>query len=119
MGGKVAGREERYVRRLGGGPVMVLKQAALDRLWAADRFSLSQRRLLRFDRDAAVALSVTRGKEVLNYAKQGGVWVRTQPPGDEKSGEAASLLVWDLGNLKWQKVPGHRRAAGAGQSPAR
>ncbi|MCB2226922.1 MAG: DUF4340 domain-containing protein [Desulfarculaceae bacterium] len=106
VGGKVTGREERYVRRLSGGPVMVLKQAALDRLYKANRFSLSQRRLMRFERDAAVALSVTRGKDELKYAKQGGVWVRTQPPGDEKSGEAASLLVWDLGNLKWQKVLG-------------
>ncbi|MCF8032570.1 MAG: DUF4340 domain-containing protein [Desulfarculaceae bacterium] len=112
IGGPVTGREERYVRRLSGGPVMVLKQASLNRLKKATRFSLSQRRLMRFHRDAAVALSITRGKQELKYAKEGGVWVRTQPPGDEKSGEAASLLVWDLGNLKWLKILGDAGLAG-------
>ena len=106
IGGKVTGRDERYVRRLSGGPVMVVKERSLDRLRRVTRFSLSQRRLLRFPREAAVALSVERGGRKLSYAKRGGVWVRTQPPGDEKSGEAASLLVWDLGNVKWQKILG-------------
>ncbi len=106
VGGRLSGRQERYVQRLSGGPVMILKQRSLDRLTQATRFSLSQRRLMRFDREAAAALSVTRGGVEFKYAKQDGVWVRTQPPGDEKSGEVASLLVWDLGNLKWQKILG-------------
>jgi hypothetical protein len=106
IGGKVSGRDERYVRRLSGGPVMVVKERSLDRLRRVTRFSLSQRRLMRFSRDAVVALRVERGGHELSYAKQGGLWRRTQPPGDEKSGEAASLLVWDLSNLKWQKILG-------------
>ena len=104
IGKQVAGRSERYVRRLSGGPVMVVKQASLQRLAKVSRFSLLQRRVMRFHRDEAVALSVTRDGVDLKFAKQEGVWQRTQPPGDEKSGEAASLLVWDLGNLKWQKL---------------
>ncbi|MBU1452837.1 MAG: DUF4340 domain-containing protein [Proteobacteria bacterium] len=112
IGGPVTGRDERYVRRLAGGPVMVVKQSSLDRFKEMNRFKLSQRRLLRIERDDVVALSVERGGEQLKYAKQGGRWIRVQPPGDEKSGEAAGLLVWDLVNLKWQKLLGATGLAG-------
>ena len=112
IGGPVTGREERYVRRLAGGPVMVVKQSSLDRLKEMNRFKLSQRRVLNIERDDVVALGIQRGGVTLQYAKQGGQWTRTQPPGDEKSGEAAGLLVWDLVNLKWQKLLASAGSAG-------
>lgn len=112
IGGPVTGRDERYVRRLAGGPVMVVKQSSLDRFKQMNRFKLSQRRVLRIERDDVVALEVARGGEAIKYAKQGGQWVRTGPPGDEKSGEAAGLLVWDLANLKWRKLLGPAGQAG-------
>lgn len=112
MGGMVSGREERYLRRLSGGPVMVVKQSSLERLKQMNRFKLSQRRLFKVERDQVVALSLARGGQTLEYAKQGGQWVRTLPPGDKKSGETASLLVWDLVNLKWRKLLGTSGPAG-------
>ena len=112
IGGRVSGRDERYVRRLSGGPVMVVKKTSLERFGQMDRLKLSQRRLFKVERDDVVALSVERGGQVMEFAKQGGQWVRTQPPGDEKSGEVAGLLVWDLVNLKWQKLLGTTGLAG-------
>jgi len=112
VGGKVTGRDERYVRRLDGGPVMVVQKTSLERFGQMNRFKLSQRRMFKVERDDVVALSVERGGQAVKFAKQGGQWVRTQPPGDEKSGEVASLLVWDLVNLKWQKILGTTGLAG-------
>ncbi|MCF8041206.1 MAG: DUF4340 domain-containing protein [Desulfarculaceae bacterium] len=112
IGGKVTGRDERYVRRMDGGPVMVVQKTSLERFGQMNRFKLSQRRVFRMERDDVVALSVERGGQAIEFAKQGGRWVRTQPPGDEKSGEAASLLVWDLVNLKWIKLLGTTGLAG-------
>jgi len=112
IGGQVTGRDERYVRRLDGGPVMVVKKTSLERFGQMTRFKLSQRRVFKVERDDVVALSVERGGQAIEFAKEGGQWVRTQPPGDEKSGEVASLLVWDLVNLKWQKLLGATGLAG-------
>lgn len=112
LGGPVPGRDETYLRRQAGGPVMVVKSASLAPLRQINRFQLSQRRLLRFDRDLAVALSVKRGGMVIKYTKEQGRWRRTQPPGDLKSGEVAALLAWDLGNLKWRKILDKNAALG-------
>ncbi|MCB2191842.1 MAG: DUF4340 domain-containing protein [Deltaproteobacteria bacterium] len=112
IGRMVTGRDERYVRRLDGGPVMVVKKTSLQRLGQMNRFKLSQRRLFKVQRDNVVALSVKRGGKTMEFGKEAGKWVRTQPPGDEKSGEVASLLVWDLVNLKWRKLLGTTGLAG-------
>ena len=112
LGGPVPGRDETYLRRRAGGPVMVVKSASLAPLRQISRFQLSQRRLFKFDRDQAVALSVKRGGVVIKYAKEQGQWRRTQPPGDLKSGAAAALLAWDLGNLKWRKILDKNTALG-------
>lgn len=112
LGGPVKGREETYLRRLAGGPVMVVKTKSLDFLRKVSRFQLSQRHLLRYDRDQVVALSVQRGGQVLKYAKQEDGWVRTQPPGDKKSGYSVSMLAWDLAELKWQQILGQNSILG-------
>ncbi len=112
LGGPVPGRDETYLRRAAGGPVMVVKSASLAPLKAVTRFQLSQRRLFKFPRENAVALSVKRGGVVIKYAKDEGQWRRTQPPGDLKTGQVGALLAWDLGNLKWQKILDKNRALG-------
>jgi hypothetical protein len=112
IGSRVTGRDERYLRRLSGGPVLVVQKASLERLAQVDRFQLSHRRVFRIERDDVVALGVQQDGHTTQYAKEGGRWVRTSPPGDEKSGEVASLLVWDLVNLKWQKLLGTSGPAG-------
>ncbi|RJX34466.1 MAG: DUF4340 domain-containing protein [Desulfarculus sp.] len=106
LGGKVKERDETYLRRLAGGPVLLIKSASLDPLRAVTAFQLQQRRLLRFQRDQATALSLQRGAQTLKFARDKGGWLRSQPPGDARSGESVSSLIWSLGEIKWQKILG-------------
>lgn len=112
LGGKVAGRDETYLRRQSGGPVLVLKSAALAPLRTVTAFQLQQRRLLRFKRDQATALTLQRGAQTLEFGKPKGVWLRTKPAGDVRSGEGVYGLVWALSELKWQKILGKNAQLG-------
>ncbi len=103
IGGKVPGREERYLRRLEGGPAIVVKAKEVEGL-RVTRHQLAERRVWRIDRERAVALEVRRGGKSLAYAKEEGAWRRTRPPGDTKAGTAAPLLIWDLSELKYEKL---------------
>ncbi len=103
IGKKTKDQQHSYVRRLSGGSLMVVKELSLERLRRKPE-QLAYRRPWELDRRDVVRLTVQVGKKSTTYARPEGRWVRTQPPGDHKSGEAASLLVWDLANLHWQKI---------------
>lgn len=103
LGGPTGTAGERYVRRLSGGPVMVLKQLSLDRL-RRTRKQLAERRLWRVDATNVVALAVTGGGRTMAFAKEQGRWRRTQPPGDLRTGDPGAMLVYDLADLKWERI---------------
>ncbi len=103
LGGPVPGAQERYARRLEGGPVMTLKQESLERLSRAPK-DLLERRLLRFSRDQVQALSIARGADELVYEKREGRLTRVKPAGADKEGEDISLFLWDLLELKWEEA---------------
>jgi hypothetical protein len=103
VGGPAATGGERYLRRLAGGSVMVVKEASLQRL-EIGRHALAERRVWKLARRQVVALSVQRDGQTLAYAKEQGRWKRTQPPGGEKEGMPGSLLVWELAQLKYEKL---------------
>lgn len=103
LGGPAPGTDEHYVNRLSGGPVLVVKGRSLARL-ATTRKKLAERRIWKIDRTKVVSLEVNRGGKSLAWAKDLGDWRRTKPAGDKKSGEAASLFVWDLADLKWERI---------------
>lgn len=112
VGGSLSTTPETYVRRLAGGPVLVLKNESLTRLQRQPR-DLIQRRVLIFERDQAVALGIAREGETQLYEKKDGRWRRTQPPGGgENAGENASLFLWDLADLKWERLLGPTEAQG-------
>lgn len=104
VGGPLAASQETYTRRLGGGPVLVLKNESLTRIKRQPR-DLIERRVLNFERDQAEGLTVERDGQSLAYQKKDGRWQRTQPPGGgENAGETASLFLWDLADLKWERL---------------
>jgi hypothetical protein len=104
VGGAAATGGERYLRRLAGGSVMVLKQASLDRL-QLDRHALAERRVWKLARDRVVALEITgAGGESVAFAKEQGQWKRTSPQGSGRKGTAASIALWDLAQLKYQEI---------------
>jgi hypothetical protein len=104
VGGPVAGSQETYVRRLEGGPVLVLKNDSLARIKRQPK-DLMQRRVLLFERDQAQALSIEREGQPQLYEKKDGRWQRLQPPGGgEEAGETAGLFLWDLADLKWESL---------------
>lgn len=103
VGGKAEEPHLRYVRRLSGGPVMLVEQNALAGL-APSRHQLLERRPWRLKRGDIMALTIKRQGKELAFAKTDEGWVRTKPPGDKKSGEAAALFLWDLVDLKWEKI---------------
>ncbi len=103
LGGPTKGINERYVARLSGGPVLVVKAASLKGL-ATSHKKLAERRIWKIDRDKVVELTIDRGGKSLAWAKTEGVWRRSKPPGDEKTGAAGSLFVWDLAELKWEQI---------------
>ncbi len=103
VGGLTPGGEERYLRRLAGGPVLVVKNESLNRLKRQPK-DLLERRVLIFERDQVSELTVQREGNELVFQKKDGVWRRSTPPGDEKNGEAGSLFLWDLQDLKWESI---------------
>lgn len=104
VGGPVLGEKERYARRTEGGPVMTLDQAGLERLKKADRAMLTPRWVRRFDRLGARTLEVVRDGGALKYAMQDGQWRRVSPADGPRTEEAAALVIWDLANLKWERM---------------
>lgn len=106
-----------YVRRLAGGSLMVVKQSSIDRLRRKPK-QLAYRRPWELDRREVTKLVVRVGDKTTTYGRPEGMWVRTDPPGDKKSGEEASLLVWELANLRWQKLLDPGKDYGLGQPRA-
>jgi hypothetical protein len=112
VGGPLATTQETYARRLNGGPALVLKNDSLTRIRRQPK-DLLERRVLNFERDQAVGLSLARDGQSQVYVKQDGRWQRTQPPGgDENAGEAGSLFLWDLADLKWERLLAPEAAQG-------
>lgn len=104
VGGPVPTTQETYVRRLAGGPVMALKNDGLTRIKRQPK-DLLERRLLIFEREQAQALGLERAGQTQLYERKDGRWTRSQPPGGgENAGETASLFLWDLGDLKWERL---------------
>jgi hypothetical protein len=104
VGGPLATTQETYVRRLEGGPVLVLKHESLTRIKRQPR-DLLERRVLSFERDQAQGLGIEREEATQLYEKKDGRWQRLQPPGGgEEAGETASLFLWDLADLKWERL---------------
>jgi hypothetical protein len=104
IGGPKEGNSNQFhARRRSGGPVMMLTKASLDRLKHEPK-DFVYRKVFEFDRDEVVKLEVQRPDGKLVFAKQDGKWRRQEPKGDDKSGEPADLFMWDLGNLKWEKL---------------
>ncbi len=103
LGGKAKTGDERYLRRLAGGPVLVVKAESLARLKRTRR-ELTERRIWRMDSEDVVALEIRGGGRELAFAKELGQWRRTKPPGDEKSGTPGAMFVYDLVDLKWEKI---------------
>jgi len=105
VGAKAKTGDERYVRRSSGGPVMVVNQTSLAAIQMS-RHRLTQRRPWRLERKKIVSIAIDRRKDgqKLVYVQNDDQWRRTQPPGGENSGTPASLFVWDLIDLKWEKI---------------
>lgn len=95
---------ESYVRRLAGGPVMVVKDNALEVLNKNSR-GLAYRKVWELERGQVVAMDVTGpdGK-TMSYAKDQGEWRQVQPPGKEKEATAAALFMYDLQDLKYEQI---------------
>ncbi|KMY67922.1 hypothetical protein AAU61_08710 [Desulfocarbo indianensis] len=95
---------ESYVRRLLGGQVMVVKDKSLAVLNKA-RKDLAFRKVWDLARERVVALEVQGpGESKQAFAKQEGQWQRTLPPGKDEDGKAASFLIWDLSELKYEEI---------------
>ena len=103
LGGPAATGGERYARRLSGGPVLVVKESQLKSLETTQK-DLAERRVLPLDREKAVKLEITGTGVNLVYSKEQGAWQRQQPPGSGQEGQQASLFLWDLGDLKWERL---------------
>ncbi len=103
LGGKAKTGNERYLRRLAGGPVLVVKADSLARLKRGRR-DLAERRIWRIQSEDVVALEIEGGGRKLAFAKELGQWRRTKPPGDEKSGTPGAMFAYDLADLKWEKI---------------
>lgn len=104
IGGPTGGNQESYVRRISGGPVMVVKDENL-KLIQRKPFALVERRLFKFDRDDVTALTVKRGEKELRFAKVEGRWRQVHPQSsDPKAGQNLGLFLWELKELKWEKI---------------
>ncbi len=101
IGGKDEKDNQVYLRRAEGGPVMLLAEAGLDNL-KVTRDGLIERRVLKVKRHEITALEIVRGEDKLAFARRDGQWVRTVPAPDQPS--SLSLFLWDLVELKWQKL---------------
>jgi hypothetical protein len=112
VGGPLPAIQGTYTRRLEGGPVMVLKSEALAHIQRQPR-DLLERRVLIFERDQVQGLSIARGDQTQVYEKKEGRWRRTQPSGGGESfGEAISLFLWDLADLKLERLLASHEAEG-------
>lgn len=105
-GAKAKTGAESYVRRLGGGPVMAVKDKLLEMLNKTSK-DLAYRKVWELERRQVVALDVTGpdGK-TKSYAKDEGKWRQTEPPGKEKEATAAALFIYDLQDLKFEQILG-------------
>ncbi|MFH1033441.1 MAG: DUF4340 domain-containing protein [Pseudomonadota bacterium] len=103
-GQEVPGKNQTYVRRTEGGPLMLVQDESLKRLERQPR-DLLDRRLFTLERSAVDQLKIARqGRERL-FARQEGQWRQVQPPGgDPAIGEKAGLFIWDLLDLRWEKA---------------
>jgi hypothetical protein len=103
---------ESYVRRLGGGPVMVVKDKLLEVLNKTSK-DLAYRKVWELERQQVVALDVTGpdGK-TRSYAKDEGKWRQIEPPGKEKEATAAALFIYDLQDLKFEQTLGGKKDYG-------
>lgn len=103
-GGKAKTGAESYVRRLAGGPVLVVKDKSLALLNKNSK-DLAYRKVWDLQRQQVVAMDITGpdGK-TKSYAKDQAKWRRVQPPGKEKEATAAALFVYDLQELKFERI---------------
>lgn len=103
LGNQAKGDDTRYARRLAGGPALVLKTLDLQRL-RRQPDEMVYRRAWRLDRERVARITVSGQGQQRVYKKQKDGWRRSQPPGDAESGQEASLLLWELVNLRWQDI---------------
>lgn len=104
VGGKAKTGAESYVRRLAGGPVLIIKDKVLTLLDKSVK-DLSYRKIWRLDRQKAVALDITNpAGKTLSYIKDEGKWRQAGPAGKEREATAAALLIFDLQDLKFEQL---------------
>ncbi len=104
VGGRAKTGDESYVRRLAGGPVLVVKDNTLQRL-RKSRKDLAYRKVWELDRERVLALTVKApGRKDQVYVKEGGQWKRRPDGGGEAVDSALDLLLWDLKELKFEKI---------------
>jgi hypothetical protein len=95
---------ESYVRRLAGGPVLVVKDKGLAVLNKSSK-DLAYRKVWELVRQEVIALDISGPKgKTRSYAKDEGKWRQTKPPGKEKEATAAALFVYDLASLKYEQI---------------
>ena len=102
-GVEVPGKNQTYVRRAEGGPLMLVQDESLARLERRPH-DLLDRRVFTLEHAAVEQVKITRqGREML-YARQEGQWRRLRPAEPPEAGQAAENLLWDLLDLKWEKT---------------
>ncbi|MCB2189034.1 MAG: DUF4340 domain-containing protein [Deltaproteobacteria bacterium] len=106
LGGAVTGRDEKYLRRLAGGPVLVGADQMLAPLGKLTRHALALRAVWDLDREAVRRLTVQLPNQKLVFVQTAEEpWKRLEPPQERPGQETpAELLVWDLAKLKWEKI---------------
>ena len=104
VGDKAKTGAESYMRRLAGGPVLIVKDKGLSVLDKSVK-DLAYRKVWQIEREQVVALDIQGpdGK-TRSYIKDEGQWRQPDAPGKEKTDTAAAFLLWDLKDLKYEDI---------------
>lgn len=103
-GAKAKTGAESYVRRLAGGPVLIVKDKGLAVLDKTGK-DLAYRKVWKMEREQVVAMDIqSPAGKARSYIKDEGQWRRAQGPGKEKAETAVALLLLDLHGLKFEQL---------------